>query len=129
MNNPRSRGPAALVAVEDAQGVRDDAAASAQVGGHRADPRRCRPTMANHSMLGCDATDPHRPAAFRAPALGHVAEPGYDGKPSAREGLIRARVAELEVAGATRVREEESYGGQLGHVVMLDPEGNEFCVS
>jgi hypothetical protein len=25
---------------------------------------------------------------------------------------------------------EETYGGpELGHVVMLDPEGNEFCVA
>ncbi|AGZ40125.1 hypothetical protein AFR_09180 [Actinoplanes friuliensis DSM 7358] len=45
------------------------------------------------------------------------------------EHLIRTRVAELVTAGATVVR-EESYGGdELGHVVMLDPEGNEFCVA
>ncbi len=24
---------------------------------------------------------------------------------------------------------EEHYDGELGHVVMLDPEGNEFCVA
>jgi hypothetical protein len=29
---------------------------------------------------------------------------------------------------ATVVR-EEFYGEVLGHVVMLDPEGNEFCVA
>jgi hypothetical protein len=45
-----------------------------------------------------------------------------------RERLIRARVPELVAAGATVVR-EESYDGHLGHVVMLDPEGNEFCVA
>ncbi len=45
-----------------------------------------------------------------------------------RERLIRARVADLVDAGASAVR-EESYGKQLGHVVMLDPEGNEFCVA
>jgi Glyoxalase-like domain len=45
-----------------------------------------------------------------------------------REQVIRAKAAELVTAGATTVR-EESYGGQLGHVVMLDPEGNEFCVA
>ncbi|MDX6291307.1 MAG: hypothetical protein QOH50_382 [Kribbellaceae bacterium] len=45
-----------------------------------------------------------------------------------RERLIRAKVAELAAAGATAVR-EESYGGPLGHVVMRDPEGNEFCVA
>lgn len=45
-----------------------------------------------------------------------------------RESLIRAKVAELVGAGATEVRSEH-YGDDLGHVVMLDPEGNEFCVA
>ena len=45
-----------------------------------------------------------------------------------REQLIRAKAAELVAAGATTAR-EESYGEQLDHVVMLDPEGNEFCVA
>ena len=44
-----------------------------------------------------------------------------------RERLIRAKAAELVDAGATRVR-EENYGEYFGHIVMLDPEGNEFCV-
>jgi hypothetical protein len=45
-----------------------------------------------------------------------------------RASLIRDRVPELVAAGATKVR-EEFYGRVLGHVVMLDPEGNEFCVA
>jgi hypothetical protein len=45
-----------------------------------------------------------------------------------REQLIRAKAAELAAAGATTVR-EEAYGEHLDHVVMLDPEGNEFCVA
>ena len=45
-----------------------------------------------------------------------------------RERWIRAKVAELEAAGATAVA-EENYDGALGNVVMLDPEGNEFCVA
>ncbi len=45
-----------------------------------------------------------------------------------RELLIRAKVPELLAAGATMVR-EENYGDVLGHVVMQDPEGNEFCVA
>ena len=45
-----------------------------------------------------------------------------------RERLIRAKVAELVAAGATIVR-EEAYGEHLDHVVMLDPETNEFCVA
>jgi predicted enzyme related to lactoylglutathione lyase len=44
-----------------------------------------------------------------------------------RELLIRAKVPELEAAGATIVR-EEFYEQALGHVIMQDPEGNEFCV-
>lgn len=45
-----------------------------------------------------------------------------------RERLIRAKVPELVTLGASVVREEH-YEGALGHVVMLDPEGNEFCVA
>ena len=45
-----------------------------------------------------------------------------------REALIRAKVVELIDAGAKVVREEQ-YEEGLGHVVMLDPEGNEFCVA
>jgi len=50
-----------------------------------------------------------------------------------RATLIHAKVDELVTAGATKVREEEyvddAGGKTLGHVVMLDPEGNEFCVA
>jgi hypothetical protein len=45
-----------------------------------------------------------------------------------RERLIRLHVPELVAAGATVVR-EEMYSDVLGHVVMTDPEGNEFCVA
>jgi Glyoxalase-like domain len=47
---------------------------------------------------------------------------------AARESLIAEKVAQLVEVGATRVREER-YGADLGHVVMRDPEGNEFCVA
>ncbi len=53
-------------------------------------------------------------------------EPPWD--PAERERLIRAKVAALVGAEATQVR-EQSYGGQLDHVLMRDPEGNEFCVA
>jgi hypothetical protein len=45
-----------------------------------------------------------------------------------RARLIREKVRELTGLGAAVVREED-YGDVLGHVVMLDPEGNEFCVA
>jgi hypothetical protein len=45
-----------------------------------------------------------------------------------RESLIRAKAAELTAAGAMAVR-EEFYGEHLDHTVMLDPEGNEFCIA
>ena len=53
-------------------------------------------------------------------------EPPWD--MAEREQLIRTKVSDLAAWGATLVR-EESYGDQLGHVVLLDPEGNEFCVA
>jgi predicted enzyme related to lactoylglutathione lyase len=45
-----------------------------------------------------------------------------------RAQRIRAKVGERVAAGAGVVR-QESYGEELGHVVMVDPEGNEFCVA
>lgn len=45
-----------------------------------------------------------------------------------RERLIPDKVTALVAAGATTVREEH-YGADLGHIVTLDPEGNEFCVA
>jgi hypothetical protein len=53
-------------------------------------------------------------------------EPPWD--MAARAILIRARAADLVAAGATQLY-EEFYGDDLGHVTMLDPEGNEFCVA
>ena len=47
---------------------------------------------------------------------------------ASRVQLIRAKVPELVARGATVVREEYC-DGVLDHVVMLDPEGNEFCVA
>lgn len=55
-----------------------------------------------------------------------MGEPPWD--PAEREQAIRALVTELTAAGATEVRDER-YDGALGHVVMLDPEGNEFCIA
>jgi hypothetical protein len=53
-------------------------------------------------------------------------EPPWD--MAARAELIRTKVIELVAAGATKVR-EEMYDDDLGHVVMRDPEGNEFCIA
>lgn len=53
-------------------------------------------------------------------------EPPWDLADRAR--LIRAKVEELISAGAAVVAEED-FGEQLDHVVLLDPEGNEFCVA
>lgn len=53
-------------------------------------------------------------------------EPPWD--PAGRELLVRAKVEQLLAAGAVTVREER-YGDVLGHVTMLDPEGNELCVA
>lgn len=53
-------------------------------------------------------------------------EPPWD--MAEREQLIRAKVLDLTSHGAVVVR-DESYGDHLGHVVMRDPENNEFCVA
>jgi len=67
--------------------------------------------MATHWTLGADAVDPHRLAAFWALALGYIAEPGYD------------------YPDGASIIDRDHVGPALGHVVMLDPEGNEFCVA
>lgn len=58
-------------------------------------------------------------------------EPPWDW--SQRASLILCKVDQLVAAGASKVREEHYSDDEgqavLGHVVMLDPEGNEFCVT
>jgi hypothetical protein len=44
------------------------------------------------------------------------------------EQRIRDKAAELVAAGATVVQ-EHAFDGALDHIVMQDPEGNEFCVA
>jgi hypothetical protein len=45
-----------------------------------------------------------------------------------RQRLIRAKTPELVALGAVMVPEEH-HEERFGHVVMLDPEGNEFCIA
>ncbi|MEV0562279.1 VOC family protein [Dactylosporangium sp. NPDC050588] len=81
---------------------------------------------------GASIVDP----AGAGPAIGFLRVP--EGKTAknrvhidirvAGPATIRDKAAELVAAGATLVREER-YGDRLGHIVMLDPEGNEFCVA
>jgi Glyoxalase-like domain len=54
-----------------------------------------------------------------------LAGPGM--RDAASADRMRRKASELVTLGATQVR-EDFYGDQLGHIVMLDPEGNEFCV-
>ena len=49
-------------------------------------------------------------------------------EPDLRVQWIRAKTDQLIGVGASIVR-EEVFDGQLDHIVMLDPEGNEFCVA
>lgn len=53
-------------------------------------------------------------------------EPPWDLRERAR--MIRATADHLLTLGATEVREDRD-DDVLDHVVMLDPEGNEFCVA
>jgi len=53
---------------------------------------------------------------------------GTGERDAASADRMRTKAAGLVTLGATQVR-EEFYGPEvLGHIVMLDPEGNEFCV-
>jgi len=45
-----------------------------------------------------------------------------------RRARHEARCAELVALGATRVERHEPDAMDLGHIVMRDPEGNEFCL-
>jgi hypothetical protein len=53
---------------------------------------------------------------------------GGPGDEALRQQRIRNKAAELVAAGATVVQ-EYSFDGALDHIVMQDPEGNEFCVA
>jgi hypothetical protein len=64
--------------------------------------------MATRWTVTMDCADPARLAAFWRLALGYVE-------------------ASLTAAGATVIR-EDIQAGTPDHVVMADPEGNEFCV-
>lgn len=48
--------------------------------------------------------------------------------PARDEATIRRRAAELISLGAVQIAEER-YGGTFGHLVLRDPEGNEFCLA
>ena len=54
------------------------------------------------------------------------AAPGLSGE--ARMRALEDACAALVARGATRVRRVEPGGLDAGHVVMRDPEGNEFCL-
>ena len=45
-----------------------------------------------------------------------------------RERRIREKEADLVAHGARTLREDHRDDGRLDHLVMSDPEGNEFCV-
>jgi hypothetical protein len=61
--------------------------------------------MTTHWPLGCDAADPRRIATCRAATF--------------RAATFRAATSRAATFRAAT----------LGHVVMLAPEGNEFCVA
>ena len=47
--------------------------------------------------------------------------------PKKRRSRIDKAVERLTAAGA-KVQQEVGQDGNLDHVIMIDPEGNEFCV-
>lgn len=80
--------------------------------------------MSRDVQITLDAADPRALSTFWAAALGylHPPPPGYDVDP----GADAARLVEL---GATRVeRHDPAPPMGAGHIVIQDPEGNEFCL-
>jgi hypothetical protein len=81
--------------------------------------------MATHWTLGWDAADPHRLATFWAQALGYRPEPGYDEDDGAcivDPGGVGPAISFLRVPDGKTTKNRV-------HIVLLDPEGNEFCVA
>ncbi|SNQ51729.1 Glyoxalase [Frankia canadensis] len=54
------------------------------------------------------------------------AAPGLDG--DARMAALEREARRLVALGATRLRRHEPAPPHAGHIVMADPEGNEFCL-
>jgi len=54
------------------------------------------------------------------------AAPGLDGDD--RMAVLEAEADRLVRLGGTRVRRHEPDASGAGHIVMADPEGNEFCL-
>jgi len=54
------------------------------------------------------------------------AAPGLRG--GERMAALEARATELVALGATRLARHEPDAMDIGHIVMQDPEGNEFCL-
>ena len=52
---------------------------------------------------------------------------GRNVDPQTRQRRIRTKEAELVAAGASTLREQR-VDGKLDHLVMADPERNEFCI-
>jgi predicted enzyme related to lactoylglutathione lyase len=54
------------------------------------------------------------------------AAPGLQGEE--RMSALEAEAARLVGLGGTRLERHEPGGVGVGHIVMADPEGNEFCL-
>jgi hypothetical protein len=79
-------------------------------------------------QITVDCRDATQTVEFWGPALGYEKRPPPEGFDS--WNAVDARVAELVAAGAT-IRNVGDQSPEADHyrVVMLDPEGNEFCVA
>ena len=107
--------------------------------------------LASIRNITFDATDPARLAAFWSAALGWELRDGFVIPPTGAPRLNFEAVPEpkqrknrvhldvtvddrerhvkrLEGLGAMRARDVEDVSGTYSWTVMLDPEGNEFCI-
>ena len=84
------------------------------------DPERVRPRLFFQKV-------PEGKTAKNRVHLDVRAAPGLEGEE--RMAALEARCEELVAAGATRVERHEPAPPMAGgHIVMTDPEGNEFCL-
>ncbi|WP_309113042.1 VOC family protein [Saccharothrix sp.] len=97
----------------------------ARGGGELPDPTRLARRAPDQPPFDVRHVDQRQEGDLRGDEVGDGG--GRETPVEVRRPLVQAKVRELVAAGGTVLR-EDSIDGVPDHVVMADPEGNEFCV-